>query len=86
MVFQHGVGRRASELLTRFAVKTRIYYAQLFPAAQRDLQTLQTAGTRKAKSVELAAFLLRTSEQLLTHTIATPVYIYYVYIHHVIPV
>lgn len=43
--FNTGLGL-ASELLTRFAVKTRSYYVQLFPAVQRPPDT---ADSRKAQ-------------------------------------
>lgn len=59
MVFQHrailvfGLITNASELVTRYAVKTRSHYTQPFTAARTDLQTLQAAGKLKIKSMEL---------------------------------
>lgn len=64
LVLLFGLITNASELLTRYAVKTRKHYVQVFPAARTDLQTLQTAGQRKIKSVELVTFLLRHTRVL----------------------
>lgn len=47
------------ELLTRWALKSTSHYVQLLPAAQKDLQTLQTSGKCKLKPMELVTLLLK---------------------------